>query len=328
MNAFFAELLRMMGERRDAVLAVVVAKQGSAPRGAGAWMLVSAAGREAGSVGGGAVEQDAVNYAKSLLLEGRCGQKEYCLYPDLSDGLDTVCGGDVTVCFWFIAWDDVAWSRVSAQALEKIADHRRAGLVLDLGGGAPALTEEGDGGYRGERDRFFMKVFGGERAVIFGGGHCGQALVPILASVGFCVTVCDDRPDYADPGLFPKAERVVLGSYKELCEGIGLTSEDYVVVMTSGHACDFEVEERALRAGPAYVGVIGSRTKTASINARLRDRGISEQVIRSVHAPIGLDIGAVTPQEIAVSIAAEMIRVRAERLEKAGRSEKMCPMCE
>ena len=75
MNAFFAELLRMMGERRDAVLAVVVAKQGSAPRGAGAWMLVSGAGREAGSIGGGAVEQDAVNHAKSLLSEGRCGQK-------------------------------------------------------------------------------------------------------------------------------------------------------------------------------------------------------------------------------------------------------------
>ena len=135
MNTFFAELLRMMGERRDAVLAVVVAKQGSAPRGAGAWMLVSSAGREAGSIGGGAVEQDAVNYAKSLLSEGRCGQKEYCLYPDLSDGLDAVCGGEVTVCFWFIAWDDAAWSRVSAQALEKIAAHRRAGLVLDLGGG-------------------------------------------------------------------------------------------------------------------------------------------------------------------------------------------------
>ena len=101
-----------------------------------------------------------------------------------------------------------------------------------------------------------------------------------------------------------------------------------MVVMTSGHACDFEVEERALRAGPAYVGVIGSRTKTASINARLRGCGISEEAIRSVHAPIGLDIGAVTPQEIAVSVAAEMIRVRAERLEKAGRSEKMCPMCE
>lgn len=328
MNLFFADLLQMMERRQDAVLAVIAARQGSAPREAGAWMLVSGAGREAGSIGGGAVELDAVNRAKSLLCERRCGRKDYRLHPDPSNGTDAVCGGGVTVYFQFIPWDDEAWKRVSVQALEKIAARQRTWLALDLNGGPPTLSEGGGDGRRDGENHFSMEVFAGERAVIFGGGHCGQALVPVLASVGFCVTVCDDRPDYADPSLFPAAERVVCGGYPELCGRLGLTPEDYVVVMTSGHAHDFEVEERALRAGPAYVGVIGSRSKAAAVNAKLRERGVPERAIESVHTPIGLDIGAVTPAEIAVSIAAEMILVRAERLNRAGTVEKTCPMRE
>ena len=326
MNMFFAELLRMMEDRQNAVLAVIVAEQGSAPRGAGAWMLVSGAGRVAGSIGGGVVELDAVNCAKSLLAEGRCSQKDYCLHPDSSNELDSVCGGDVTVHFQFIAWDDAAWRRVSALALEKIADRQRARLVLDLNGGLPVL-EEGSS-RRQEEGRFSLELFAGERAVIFGGGHCGQALTPVLASVGFCVTVCDDRPDYARPALFPAAERVLCGGYPELCEQLELTPEDYVVVMTHGHAHDFEVERRVLCARPAYVGVIGSRSKAAAASAKLRECGVSEEAIQSVHTPVGMDIGAVTPPEIAVSIAAEMIQVRAERLKRAGAVEKTCPMRE
>lgn len=327
MKMLFAELLRMMEDRQNAVLAVIVADWGSAPRGIGAWMLVGGAGRTAGSIGGGAMELDAVNYAKNLLAEGRCGRKDYCLHPDSADGLGAVCGGNAAVYFQFVAWDDAAWRRVSAQALEKIAARQRAGLVLDLGGGTPAL-EEGSGGGSRREDSFFMELAAGERAVIFGGGHCGQALAPVLASVGFCVTVCDDRPGYAKRALFPAAERVECGGYPELCERLGLTEEDYVVVMTHGHAHDFEVVRRVLRAGPAYVGVIGSRSKAAAVNAKLRECGISERAIQSVRTPVGVDIGAVTPPEIAVSIAAEMIQVRAGRMKRTGAFEKMCPVCE
>lgn len=92
-----------------------------------------------------------------------------------------------------------------------------------------------------------------------------------------------------------------------------MTEEDFVVIMTNGHMHDFQVEEQILRGAFAYVGVIGSRTKTASVNQRLREAGIPEESIAQVHTPIGTAIRAVTPAEIAVSIAGEMILCRAER---------------
>ena len=102
--------------------------------------------------------------------------------------------------------------------------------------------------------------------------------------------------------------------------------DDYVVIMTNGHRHDFVVEEQVLRGQYAYIGVIGSRTKTASVNALLRQAGISEEAIAAVHTPIGTAIKAVTPEEIAVSIAGEMICVRATRREDAGIKLHGCPM--
>ena len=102
--------------------------------------------------------------------------------------------------------------------------------------------------------------------------------------------------------------------------------DDYVVIMTNGHRHDFVVEEQVLRGQYAYIGVIGSRTKTASVNALLRQAGISEEAIAAVHTPIGTAIKAVTPEEIAVSIAGEMICVRATRRENAGVQLHGCPM--
>lgn len=328
MNMFFAELLQTMECGQDAVLTIIVSKQGPAPRDAGAWMLVTGLGRAAGSIGGGAVELDAIKLAQSLLKERRCERRDYRLYPDTSNDLDSICGGGVTIYFQFIPWDNVEWRHISIQALERIGARQRSVLLLDLNGGTPALAKQSANDCQGGTGRFAIELFAGERAVIFGAGHCGQALAPVLASVGFCVTVYDDRPDYADPALFPTAERVACGSYLELCQQLELTSEDYIVVMTNGHANDFEVEKQILQINPAYVGVIGSRSKAAAIDAKLRNCGFSKRVIQSVHTPIGLDIGAVTPSEIAVSIAAEMIQVRAEHLKGAEAAAKQCPMCE
>lgn len=105
-----------------------------------------------------------------------------------------------------------------------------------------------------------------------------------------------------------------------------LTAEDYVVVMTNGHVHDLEVQEQALRKTLAYIGVIGSRTKIAAVNEQLRDAGIPEEAIETVHTPIGTPIRAVTPEEIAVSIAGEMICQRAIRREGSSGVHHACPM--
>ena len=126
-------------------------------------------------------------------------------------------------------------------------------------------------------------------------------------------------------GDLPEAEAAVCGDYTRIADGLELTAEDYAVVMTSGHRHDFEVEEQLLRRPLAYVGVMGSRTKTAYVNGRLREAGIPEEAIRRVRTPIGTAIKAVTPEEIAVSIAGELIYERALRREAAGTAEHGCP---
>ena len=148
----------------------------------------------------------------------------------------------------------------------------------------------------------------------------------MLRSIGFRVTVFDDRPELVTPERFPDVEALICGDFGAIGDYITTEPDDYVVVMTSGHTYDFTVQEQILRRPAAYVGVIGSRAKTASVNARLRAAGVDEAAIASIHTPVGVAIKAVTPAEIAVSIAGEMIYERALRREQAGIHVHGCPM--
>ena len=145
---------------------------------------------------------------------------------------------------------------------------------------------------------------------IFGGGHVSQALAPVLERVGFRTVIYDDRPEFADRTRFPGAERVLCGDFACLQEQVQISPDDYVVIMTRGHLADYEVLSRTLRSGARYLGCIGSRKKLALCRERLLAAGFTAEEYARVHAPIGLAIGAETPEEIAVSVAAELIAVR------------------
>lgn len=149
------------------------------------------------------------------------------------------------------------------------------------------------------------------RVLLFGGGHVGEALVGVLAGVGFRVTVIDDRPDVAVPELFPAAAHVLLADFSRVSDVTDVSHDDYVVVMTHGHSADLDVVGQVLPACPAYIGCMGSRTKRALFRSKLLGKGFSPEQADSVFLPIGLPIGAVTPEEIAISIAAQLIEVRA-----------------
>ncbi|HCI67720.1 MAG TPA: xanthine dehydrogenase, partial [Oscillibacter sp.] len=195
-------------------------------------------------------------------------------------------------------------------------------LVLPLDGGAPRVTEQPET----DENSFSMELPVGERALILGAGHIARALVPLLRTVGFRPVVLDDRPGFATAENFPQADDTICAAFTPLEDSVTLTPEDYVVIMTNGHEHDFQCEVQVLRRETAYVGVIGSRKKTAYVNQRLREAGIPEEKIAFVHTPIGTAIKAVTPEEIAVSIAGEMICVRATRREAAGEVHHGCPM--
>lgn len=158
---------------------------------------------------------------------------------------------------------------------------------------------------------FLSELRADARAYIFGGGHVGLALERALRAIDFETVMLDDREEYANKERFPHSEVHVLEDYQRAFDGLKTDGRSFIVIVTRGHAGDYDVLRQALRVPNAYIGMIGSRKKVAAAMASLREEGFDEAALAAVHSPIGLKIGAETPEEIAVSVAAEMIAVRA-----------------
>ncbi|HYJ81203.1 MAG TPA: XdhC family protein [Longimicrobiaceae bacterium] len=147
--------------------------------------------------------------------------------------------------------------------------------------------------------------------VIVGAGHIARPLCRVGAMLGFRVTVLDDRPEFATRERFPEAAEVRAADFSAPLRGVP-TAGAWLVLVTRGHKYDFEVLRDVLRRPepPAYVGMVGSRRRTRAALEQLAQEGVAPEVLRAIHAPVGLDVGAETPEEIAVSIAAELVRLR------------------
>jgi xanthine dehydrogenase accessory factor len=159
--------------------------------------------------------------------------------------------------------------------------------------------------------RVYIEPIGlGPRAVIFGAGHIGRALLPVLKSAGFRVTVVDDRDDHATADNLPLADRIEVRSPHDGLDNLGIAAGTYLVFATRTHDMDLQWLNELGEREAKYVGLIGSRSKIKLIKERLSEAGISKAAINRLRAPIGIDLGGISPGEIAVSIAAEMIATR------------------
>ena len=145
---------------------------------------------------------------------------------------------------------------------------------------------------------------------IFGAGHVAYSLYKIAATAGFEVTVVDDRESYANQERFPEAREVIADDFDAVTARLGVPEGSYIVIVTRGHRDDMRVLRWAVNMRARYLGMIGSKRKTISIYKELEKEGIAAEKFAKVHAPVGLEIGAVTPEEIAVAIVAEMIAER------------------
>lgn len=165
---------------------------------------------------------------------------------------------------------------------------------------------------REKAPQIFVEPLGGPATVyLFGAGHCGQALAPLLKMIGLRVVVVDDREEFANKDRFPSADEIVLPpAFDVAVQALPIDDRSFVVIMTRCHAFDRTVLAQALKTPARYIGMIGSKRKVAGIFANLREQGFDEEQLSHVHAPIGLEIGAETPEEIAVSIAAQIIQLR------------------
>lgn len=177
------------------------------------------------------------------------------------------------------------------------------------------LTQEGAPARRGEAGaaQVLIETFAPpETLLVVGGGHIGLSLATIGEHVGFSVTVLDDRPDYANRDRFPMADRVVCGDFVEELRRMAVTPNTFVVVVTRGHKQDEISLREVVGRGARYVGMIGSRRRVGAVLRHLLDDGVPAGELERVYTPIGLDLGAETPEEIAVSIMAQIIQVRRE----------------
>ena len=259
-------------EGYDFVVARVVSTKGSTPRHSGAVMLMRDGGHTVGTVGGGLLEHETEKLCRRMLETG----EKHMTYEFILD--------------------------------EKQKD--RGALEMGCGGDATIeleyISAEDPGNFVEE---FKVK----SKAYIFGAGHVALATEPVLRHVDFDTFVIDDREDYANRERFPEAAEVIVCSDFDHCfDDIETDEDSYLIIVTRGHRGDLTVLRQAVEKPHAYIGMIGSRRKNQLLYDQLREEGVSDDKIAQIHAPIGLEIGSETPEEIGVSIAAEVIQVRAD----------------
>ena len=320
------------------VLVTVTASSGATPRGAGARMLVGKNGRICGTIGGGAVEYRSEQIALDVLEQKVSGQQDFSLTREDVQNLGMICGGDVNVFFHYISAGDADTLSLTQEALALFETGEALWLISNItAGGALSLYTRKKGVFgpdvpdwvlsqlprqpkllKQENQSYCVEQINGSgRVYIFGCGHVSQELEPVLTHVGFRCVVMDDRPEFAKRELFPSAEEIKLVDFQNIADFVTIGEEDYVCVMTRGHSFDTVIQAQVLKNKPCYVGVIGSKKKAAGVRQTLKtEYGLTDEELDIVTTPIGIDIDAETPAEIAVSIAGQMIQVRA-RMSKA-----------
>jgi len=329
MRDLIKTILEHLSKDESVVLSIIIESMGSTPRKSGSVMAVFENGSGVGTIGGGALEYEAQKVSADMLSGADPAISQtigYSLSSDETGDLCMICGGDVIVHY-----TKLSPTAETKELFRGCADHVIRGsdiwMAFDIADGKEtvlSLHARGDAGnsvahllIKNEASddhdlkRYIIPLSPQGRVIIFGGGHIGKALIPILTSVGFECLIYEDREEYADPERFSGAS-VILGDFKDLSKNINFVPSDYVVIVTRGHKNDYDVITQTLPLGLRYVGCIGSRRKMAIQRQKLQEEcGFSDELVAKLVNPIGVDIGAETPEEIAISIAGELIMVRA-----------------
>jgi xanthine dehydrogenase accessory factor len=331
------EAARRLRAGRPVVLATLVATRGSTPQKAPARLVLSAGGAVVGTVGGGAVEAAVIHEAQACLEDGGLALREHALSGG-TDEWGLACAGSMLVLTERLGETALPWlDRVLlADAGEPVAvvtvlEGAGAGSRLvvlerpDDGGGESASTRDADLRALGRRVlaretaevatlegvRVHAEPFGPQPAlVVAGAGHVGKALAALGRFLGLRVTVVDDRPEYASRERFPEAHAVIAGPVDEALARAGATSRTAIVVAMRSQDLDHAAVFTALGTPARYVGLVGSRRKAMQIAERLAADGMPPDRIRALRSPVGLDLGARTPEEIAVAILGEWLMLR------------------
>jgi xanthine dehydrogenase accessory factor len=340
-NELIARIYQELGQENGVVLATILKRIGSAPRSGGSRMLVFTDHTIFGTIGGGKIEAQVREIAHEVLVTKRAQLKDFHFSGSDAASMDMICGGSVTILVeWLDPYDPIlvetfrklvqiytafenSWWIQAVQPDLQIEHGCYSmnwdsvwGTHLDLGvvGEVKQLSwlETSPTSYFIERLNLTGTV------LIFGAGHVAQPVAHLCHLVDFHTVVIDDRLEFANQERFPDADEIFVSNLSENEIATRAMDENtYVVIVTRGHMNDLVVLESVLTTKAGYIGMIGSRRKWKLIVDELVNKGYSTGQIARVHTPIGLEIGAETPAEIAISIVAELVKDRAGRQNSA-----------
>ncbi|MCU0961821.1 MAG: XdhC family protein [Pirellulaceae bacterium] len=339
----FRRAATALAEGQHVALVTVTSVAGSTPGKVGYKMLVLDRDRDViGTVGGGRVEARMIDQARAMLAAPACRLVRFDL-NDVVDRANGICGGSIELLVesfdpgtlplfqtistatdgdnhdWLVsvvapdarprkfcvAGDGLA--AVLGQAgIDRAVVTAVAAVAKDVAGSgsAGAMLAVGD-------VRVFIELLAPRPSVVIcGAGHLARHIARFARAVHFRVVVCDDRPEYARREQFPDADDVIVADFARIFETIPVRRDFYIVIVTRGHASDETVLERVVRTDARYIGMIGSRNKVTTVLQHLHDKGVPSRLLDRVYSPMGLAIGAITAEEIALSVVSELVKVR------------------
>jgi xanthine dehydrogenase accessory factor len=330
-------------------LAAILSVRGSSPRHVGTRFLVRQDGSIVGTIGGGLLEASVQRIATSALQSGTSHRASFSFTGrDAAQSTDMICGGEADVLVEFVNSADQVTKEIVSR-LEHISREKKSGYLFtsvsvpedgeDSKSVKHLLIDDSGtriGGFSGDETALkampqsrllkpsqLLDVAGLEHPVflewlhptgtayIFGAGHVGACVAHLAAYVDFKVVAVDDRAEFANVERIPSADEVVVvDSFPNCLAEFPIDEDSYLVIVTRGHAHDKTVLAQALKTRAGYIGMIGSRRKTNLVYQALLAEGFTQEDLQRVHSPIGLPIGGETPEEIGISIIAEMIQIR------------------
>ncbi len=347
-NEYLAKTICEQLEKGSPIILVSIASlQGSTPRHGSARMVVGAGGKSYGTIGGSLLEATAIKESQTVLAAAQSKMMCYALTGKDANAPGMICGGIVELLLdyvpstkenkeFFRRWYDtirlgqefyfLTYLKDADNAVEVLGhailypDGRIVGNTLLTGIDAVSLKEElhnisttsvisiGDIRVVIDRIRKLKTLY------CFGAGHVAVPTAHIAALAGFRVVVVDDRPDFANAERLPDASQIcVIEDFNRSMEGLDIDADSFIVIATRGHQYDRAVLEQALKTSAGYIGMISSHKKREAIYEALIAKGVKKRELEKVHSPIGVAIGGETPEEIAVSIVAELISERSKQ---------------
>ena len=347
MENHFEDVSKYLQEGKKVILARIIKQTGSIPRAAGTQCIVLEDGSIKGTIGGGLLEHRVMERAKECFKKEKSSMMHFELTGDEVAKTDMLCGGVADIYLETVFPGNAVAGEIFKRIGSFINEGRKGVLLTLVSDGIKSEDEtnrlliEEDGSTTGEtgivpgenkkrlakfleiKTPKFMEIEKGKESVfvepirpydilyLFGAGHVSTFVALLASLVGFRVIVIDDLKVFANKERFKEAGEIIVLPFSEVFEKINISSSSYIAVITRGHIHDLNVLREALKRSGGYIGMIGSRGKREKIYQALMEEGVSDERLKQVHSPIGLDIDAETPEEIAVSIVAELIRVRA-----------------